>query len=53
VKPNTRSTTGALREVAKNVDDDDLYFDPYTLRRLPEAYMGKASELFGQVIEFN
>ena len=43
----------ALKKVAKDVDDDELYAPPMTMRRLPEDLMGKASELFQEVISFN
>ena len=53
VKAMRRKWERALAKVAKHVDDDDLYAERHTLRRLPEEHMEKASELFRQVIEFN
>jgi len=52
-KDMRRKWENALKKVAKNVDDDDLYSDAYTLRRLPEKQMAKASELFREVVEFD
>ena len=42
----------ALRKVAKNFDDEDLYGDPMTFTRLPDELLYEASELFQEVIEF-
>ncbi len=40
------------RAIKKAIDDDELYGDPLVLRRLPAPLMGKASELFQEVVEF-
>ncbi len=42
----------ALRKVAKNVDDEDLYGEPTTFSRLPEESLAAASRLYKQVLEF-
>ena len=49
-----RSWERALRKVAKNIDDDELYAEePMMLRRVPEELLDTASELFQEVIEFD
>mgnify|MGYP001821908441 FL=1 len=49
-----RSWERALRKVAKNVDDDELYAEePMTLQRVPEDLVDTASELFQEVITFD
>ena len=47
-----RSWERALRKVAKNVEDDELYGEAVTLRRVPEDLVDTAAELFQEVIEF-
>ena len=41
----------ALRKVAKNVDDDDLYGEPLTFYKLPDELYHEAAELVDEVIE--
>lgn len=42
----------ALKTVARNVDDDDLYGEAFVFRRLPDELLDQASDLFKEVIEF-
>lgn len=41
----------ALRKVAKNVDDEELYGEPLTLHKLPDELYDEAAELLEEVIE--
>ena len=43
----------ALKKVAKNFDDEDLYGDPMTFTRVPDELLDQASELFQEVIDFD
>jgi hypothetical protein len=44
----------ALKKVARNVDDDDLYSEvPWELRRVPPELTGEAAELFQEVMSFD
>jgi hypothetical protein len=49
-----RSWERALRKVAKNIDDDELYAeDPMMLRRVPEDLVDTAADLFEEIVEFD
>lgn len=41
----------ALRKVAKNIDDEDLYAGRFVLQRVPESLLDDADALFDEVIE--
>ena len=40
----------ALKKVARNVDDEDLYAGPWVLKRVPEPLLEDAAELFTEVL---
>ena len=41
----------ALRKVAKNIDDEELYGEPLTFHKLPDELYFEAAELIQEVIE--
>jgi hypothetical protein len=40
----------ALRKVAKNIDDEELYLGPWVLQRVPESLLDDADALFEEVL---
>lgn len=49
VRDMRRKWERALKKLAK---DEELYADPMTMTRVPEAYLDKASDLFQEVISY-